>query len=315
MLSALPSLALLALLSADAAPPVPLLLCDSSRKRIAIVDPDGSVRWERPIGPAHDLHWLPQPGGGGHVLMQDSWTHLLEVDPATDQTVWEYDAREAAPEGYEGRVEVHAFQRLPEGGTLVALSGPSELVEVEPDGRIARRIALQVEQPHPHHDTRLVRKTGAGTYLVAHESDGAIREYDAEGRVVWSYEVPLFDRPRAGGHGLDAFGNQAFGVLRLDSGNTVITTGNGHGVIEVTPAKEIVWRLAQDDLLASDGIRLAWTTSIEELPNEEGYLLVNCHAGPEQPQVIALTREKRVLWTLRDFERFGNATTNATVAK
>ena len=296
----------LAIASADAAPPVPLLVQDSSAKRIAIVQPDGSLLWERRIGPAHDFQVLP----GGHVLMQDSWTHLLEVDPRTDEVVWEYDARDAlSDDDRGGKLEVHAFQRLPGGCTMLALSGPSEIVEIEPDGRVAVRVPLRVDNSHPHHDTRLARKTDAGTYLVAHESDGAIREYDADGTVVWEYAVPLFGQERAGGHGLEAFGNQAFGVHRLPSGNTLVTTGNGHGLIEVTPSEEIVWRLSQDDL---PGVRLAWTTSVEVLADGT-LLLTNCHAGPEQPQVVAVRRDKTVAWAFRDFDRFGNALTNAAV--
>ena len=102
---------------------------------------------------------------------------------------------------------------------------------------------------------------------------------------------------------------------RLRSGNTLVTTGNGHGVIEVTPEKQVVWRLAQGDL---DGIELAWTTSVQTVGDWEdgGHLvLVNCHAGPANPQVIAVGRDKRVLWTFRDFERFGNALTNAAVVE
>ena len=208
-------------IDAEARPGEPLLLCDSSKQRIAIIETDGSVRWERTIGPAHDVQWL----ASGRVLMQDSWTHILEVDPATDSVIWEFDAREAVPD-YEGRLEVHAFQRLPSGNTLLALSGPSELVEIAADHSVALRVPLQVDRPHPHHDTRLVRKTAAGTYLVAHENDGVVREYDADGTVVWSYAVPLFERERAKGHGVEAWGNQVFAAERLESGNTLITTGN-----------------------------------------------------------------------------------------
>ena len=294
----------------DSTPGQPLLVCDSSQNRIAIIETDGRIRWERRIGPAHDLQWLSGENGGGHVLMQDSWTHLLEVDPATGTVVWEYDARDAVP-GYDGRLEVHAFQRLADGATLIALSGPKQLVEVAADGRVLARIDLQVDKPHPHHDTRLVRKTPAGTYLVAHESDGVIREYDSDGRVVWDYAVPLFDHARASGHGLDAWGNQAFGVARLPSGNTLISTGNGHGVIEVTPDREIVWQLTQDDL---PGVRLAWTTSVQPLDDGD-LLLTNCHAGPEQPQVLRISRGKQIRWAFRDFDRFGNATTNAAVVE
>src|SRR5258706_5907886 len=53
----------------------------------------------------------------------------------------------------------------------------------------------------------LVRKIANGNYLVAHESDGCVREYDAEGKIVWEFEVPLFGKERKGGHGPEAFGN------------------------------------------------------------------------------------------------------------
>ncbi len=39
----------------------------------------------------------------------------------------------------------------------------------------------------------------------------------------------------------------------------------------------------------------------------------NCHAGKANPQVIEITRDKRVVWAFRDFTHFGNATSNAQV--
>jgi hypothetical protein len=121
--------------------------------------------------------------------------------------------------------------------------------------------------------------------------------------------VPLFGRARAGGHGVEAFGNQCFSAIRLQNGNTLIGTGNGHGIIEVTPAGQDVWSLHQNDL---SGIQLAWVTSLQVLPN--GNILINnCHAGPENPQLIEVDRQKRVVWTYRDFERFGNSLTNSQI--
>lgn len=136
-----------------------------------------------------------------------------------------------------------------------------------------------------------------------------MREYDPSGTVVWDYEVPLFGREPRGGHGPEAYGNAAFAALRLESGNTLISTGNGHGVIEVTPEKEIVWSIGQRDL---PGIVLAWVTTLEVLPN--GHIVLgNCHAGPENPQIVEIDREKHVVWTFHDFERFGNATTSSQI--
>ena len=35
--------------------------------------------------------------------------------------------------------------------------------------------------------------------------------------------------------------------------------------------------------------------------------MVNCHAGPANPQILEVTPDKRIVWSFKDFERFGNA--------
>jgi hypothetical protein len=47
-------------------------------------------------------------------------------------------------------------------------------------------------------------------------------------------------------------------------------------------------------------------TTLQEMEN--GNLIVgNCHAGPDNPQIIEITRDKKVVWSFNDFETFGNA--------
>lgn len=289
-------------LSADDSPGRRFIAADSSRKNLAIIAADGTVEWQRKIGPLHDLHVLPN----GHVLFQDTWTHVLEVDPRTDRTVWEYEAKDD-PSNANRRIEIHALQRLKDGSTMVVESGSARILEIAADGSILKNIPLKVTNPHPHRDTRLVRKLDNGHYLACHEGDGVVREYNATGRVVWEYEVPLFGRERTGGHGVEAFGNQCFTALRLKNGNTLIGTGNGHSVIEVTNAGQVVWSLHQNDL---PGIQLAWVTSLQLRP--DGQILINnCHAGPDNPQLILVDRNKNAVWTFKDFDRFGNALTNS----
>jgi outer membrane protein assembly factor BamB len=282
-----------------------ILAADYSTKRVAIIDTaTGKVEWEHPTDNLHDLHQLPD----GNVLFQTSMTRLLEVNPKTNKTVWEYDAQKM--NGNAGkRVEVHAFQRLPDGLTMIAESGVSRIIEVDASGKIVRQIKLKVAKPDAHRDTRLVRKLDNGHYLVAHEGEGTVKEYDASGNVVWEYPVPMFGRQPAGGHGPEAYGNAVFCALRLPSGNTLLSTGNGHGVLEVTPDKKIVWEIHQDDL---PGVKLAWVTTLQVLP-DGNIVLGNCHAGPANPQVVEVTRDKRVAWTFKDFTHFGDATSNSQV--
>ena len=106
-------------------PPRRVLAGDDSTQRLAIVAPDGKLEWEIKVGAIHDAHVLPN----GNILLQQGWTKIVEVTP-DKQTVWEYDA--AKMNGNDGKkVEVHAFQRLDDGATMIAESGrPVESVSV-----------------------------------------------------------------------------------------------------------------------------------------------------------------------------------------
>ena len=302
-------LVILAAAPADAADPTAVqtgtprrvIAADDSKKTLAAVGPDGRVEWRLPCGPIHDLHLLPD----GHILYQDGWARIVELD-ANRRPVWDYNAKR---NGNAGRsVEVHAFERLPDGVTMIVESGPARIIEIDREGNVRREVKLKVDTPAVHSDTRNARKTAAGTYLVAHEKDGVVREYDARGKVVWEFDVPL-EGARKGGHGPEALGDQVYSAVRLENGNTLIGTGNGHSVLEVTPAGEVVWKIGQRDL---EGITLAWVTQVERLANGNTRL-VNCHAGPDNPQIIEVTPGKEVVWTFKDFATFGNSLPVAVV--
>ena len=270
---------------------------DDSTHHLAIISAKGDIEWETAVGAIHDAWLLPNR----NVLFQQGWQKVVEMTPAK-QIVWEYDAGKM--NGNQGkRVEVHAFQRLPDGSTMIAESGTARIIEVDHDGRIQHEVKLKVNRPSTHSDTRLVRKIANGDYLVAHESDGCVREYAPYGKIVWEYELPLFGKERKGGHGPEAFGNSVFSATRLANGNTLIGGGNGHCVLEVTPDKQIIWKIEQHDL---PGITLAWVTRVERLPGGNT-LFGNCHAGPDNPQFIEVTPEKKVVWTFKDFKTFGNS--------
>lgn len=287
-----------------------ILAADASKNRVALLEETAigkpTVLWEARTEAIHDLQWLGETESGhGRVLYQESWQRVIEVDTATGEVLWSYDAVPVDDE----RVEIHSFERLPDGTTMVAESGRARIAFVNAQGQIAHSFRLSVDEPDAHHDTRLVQPTAAGTFLVAHERDGVIREYDRSGNVVWSYAVPLFGRERAPGHGFDAYGNQAFSAQRLSNGTTVIATGNGHSFLCVDGEGKLLWQIGQNDL---DGVRFAWTTTAQELAS--GHLVLgNCHAGPDQPQAVEVDADGRLLWRFHDFDRFGNALTGFEV--
>ncbi|MES2658846.1 MAG: hypothetical protein V4689_09520 [Verrucomicrobiota bacterium] len=275
-----------------------ILAADDSVKRLGIVSPSGKLEWEIGIGSIHDAQVLPN----GNILLQQGWNRIVEVDRHKG-VVWEYDA--GSLNGNAGKkVEVHSFQRLADGNTMIAECGTARIIEVDTEGKMLKEVKLKIDHPDSHIETRLVRKLESGNYLVAHCSDGCVREYNPTGAVVWEFDMPLFGKEPKDGHGPEGFGNMVFSAIRLKSGNTLVGGGNGHCVLEVNPAKEIVWKIDQNDL---PGITLAWVTHVRRFPNGNT-LFGNCHAGPDQPQMIEVTKDKHVVWTFKDFTSFGNST-------
>ncbi len=275
----------------------------ADKGKVSLVDVGGKVLWSMDNqAEVHDIHML----ANGNILVPTSRTTVAEV--ARDKSVvWSYTAKPKA--GYTGAIEIHACQRLDNGKTMIAESGNQRVVEVDKTGAIVHEVPLTVDKPHPHRDTRMVRKTAANTYLVCHEGDGKVREYDGTGKVIWEYALDLAGRPRTNGHGVEGHGTEVYGAVRLNNGNTLIAGGNANRVIEVDRTGKTVWSLEQKDL---PGITLAWVTTLHVLPN--GNIIVgNCHAGPENPQLIEVTREKKVVWYFKDHQTFGNSLAAAHV--
>ncbi len=271
----------------------PRRLIAQDRGQVAVVEPDGSVAWSWENGTgAHDLHLLPN----GNLLAPTARNVVVELTPEKE-VVWEWESRPVSAN--VDQVEIHAFERLDNGLTLIAETGNRRLVEVDRQGRVQHEVPLQVEKPHAHHDTRLVRSTPEETYLVAHEYDGAVREYDRGGSVVWEYRLELAGpaTPTHRGHG-----TQVYSAYRLPNGNTLIGGGNNNRVLEVNRAGETVWSIGREEL---PGIKLFWVTQLQALPNGN-IVVTNTHAEGETPQIFEVSRAKDVLWGFLDWEVFGN---------
>jgi hypothetical protein len=279
--------------SADT-PAVAHRVLGQDRGHVAIIGTAGQVEWEAPCpGTSHDIALLPS----GNILVQTAANNVVEITP--EKTIaWRWDAR-AVPGNNDG-VEIHAFQRLKNGDTMIAESGNRRIIEVSREGKIVREVPLTVEHPNTHRDTRMARKLDNGHYLVCHEADATVREYDARGKVVWSYVLDLNNQPRTPNH--DGHGTEVFGAIRLKNGNTLIAGGNNNRVLEVNKQGKVVWTIERDEL---PGIRLYWVTRLQELPNGNR-IIGNTHAGTDNPQLFEVTRDKKVVWSFRDHTNFGN---------
>jgi hypothetical protein len=112
-----------------------LLLTCRHQDVVAIIDwTQRELLWawgQGEISGPHDATLLDN----GHVLLFDNglgreWSRVVEVDPLTDEIVWEY----RAPELYT--IARGSSQRLPNGNTLIAESEDGRALEVTPEGEV-----------------------------------------------------------------------------------------------------------------------------------------------------------------------------------
>ncbi len=252
---------------------------------VAICDAEGKVLWShKTAGPKtghaghHDIQFLEN----GNILFHENWTTIIEMT-LDRKVVWTYDS--STMNGNQGKqVDVHAFQRLPHGLTMIAESGVGRIIEVDRDGKIHAEVKLK---PGGTQNTRMARKLDNGHYLVCAESPGVVSEYNAKSEVVWEYPIKT----------------RVYGAIRLRSGNTLIASGGGASVVEVTPAGKVVWEIK--DTVPDTKIALKWTTFLTELGNGN-FIVGNCHAGEMSPQIFEITRDKKVVWQFNQYETFGN---------
>jgi hypothetical protein len=252
---------------------------------VAICDADGKILWaHKTAGPksGHAGHHDIQLLDNGNILFHENWTTIVEMT-LDKKVVWTYDS--STMNGNRGKgVDVHAFQRLPNGLTMIAESGVGRIIEVDKDGKIHAEVKLK---PGGTQSTRMARKLDNGNYLVCAENPGVVTEYNGKSEVVWEYPIKT----------------RVYGAIRLKSGNTLIASGSGNSVVEVTGDGKVVWEIK--DTVPDTKIALKWTTFLTELGNGD-FVVGNCHAGEKNPQIFEITRDKKVVWQFNQYGTFGN---------
>jgi outer membrane protein assembly factor BamB len=242
---------------------------------LAICDEKGDVLWShKTAGGAggHAGHHEVQMLSNGNILFHDDWNTVKEMQ-LDGKVVWSYKSS-----------NVHAFTRLANGNTMIAESGTGRILVVDKDGKLVSETPLGKDG---RASTRQAEVLANGNYLVCAEQPGAVTEYNAKGDIVWEYLIKT----------------RVYGAIRLKNGNTLIASGSGNSVVEVTPDKQVVWEIKGN--VPETEVQLKWTTCLKELDN--GNLIVgNCHAGPDNPQIFEIDRDKKIVWQFDEFDLVGN---------
>lgn len=261
--------------SAATAQPLVLVSASYQKDVIALCELDGTVLWSHKTGGperGHAGHHEVQMLDNGNILFHDDWDVVKEMK--LDGTiVWSYTGS-----------GVHAFTRLSDGNTMIAESGNGRIILVDPKGKVVSETPLG---EGGRGKTRQAEVLDNGNYLVCAENPGTVTEYDPSGKIVWEFEI----------------GTRVYGAIRLKNGNTLIGSGSGNSVLEVSPEKDVLWE--HKGRVPGTKIDLHWVACLKELP--DGNVIVdNCHAGPDNPQLFELDRDRKVVWEFNRFDLVGN---------
>lgn len=181
---------------------------------------------------------------------------------------------------YRGKqLTVNTAQRTAEGRYLIAEGGPKPCVlEVDTNGRTLVKIALQSAAKDPQQQIGTVRKLANGNYLVPQPADKVVREYTAQGNVVWKKKTD---------------GNP-FCALRLPNQHTLIACTTGKCILEVDRTGKVTWKLTNRDFQGARMLDLH--SGIQYLPN--GNLVFATHRpGRATAQLVEVNRAKQSVWT------------------
>ena len=188
----------------------------------------------------HDADRLPN----GNTLIMHGYfdtkndAQVIEINPQ-GQIVWSWYARDQFnKEPYAsiydaGWTRANAVTRLPNGNTLVSLRSLNLTVEMNPQGGVVWQYDWSSIGVYPHEPVILPN----GNILVCFPIPDKVVEMNrTTNEIVWEYMTSKDQSSKGFARDAD----------RLPNGNTLIN--DGRRLIEVSPAKEIVWQLTVKSL-------------------------------------------------------------------
>jgi len=251
---------------------------------------DGKAIWTYSTGTGFEFDdvWMLSNGN----ILFSRMKYLAEITP-DKKVIWRKDFKE--PKGVD-HTESHVCQPIGLDRVMYVVNGlPPKIYIVNiKTGKTEVEHEIPYEQSSDpnsiHGQFRRGRVTADGNYLLSYLTKNCVVEYDKNFKEVWRYNIP-----------------SPWAAIRLKNGNTLITDEKEWLTREVTSKKEIVWEFNCKTDLPSEYQFVSAPQSCTRLANGN---TVFCSRGNQGkgPQLIEVTRDKKVVWVLQDWKNIGDAT-------
>lgn len=268
-----------------------LLLGGSGWNKIVIIDKGSKqIEWEHPLESGWECNSVAATPEGNILFAYSKGAKLITRD---HQEIWNI----AAPDS----CEMQTARILPDGNYLLAWCGhPATILEVSPKGDILSKTVYETDIENPHAQFRQVNKNKAGNYLMPLFATSEVREISPAGELIRT--TVLEGTP--------------FTTTLKDNGNYMVACGDAHSLMEVDLAKgEIAHKVNATDI---EGVSLFFVAHL--LPASNGGMYV-CNwqghdanaAETQNPQLIEIDADNKVIWSLNDNKTFGMISTISTI--
>jgi hypothetical protein len=267
----------------------PMLYVGENCNRMFLVK-DGKVIWTYNTGksPEFDDVWMLS---NGNILF--SRMKYIAIITPDKKVLWKYDFK--VPKGAD-HTEVHACQPIGLDKVMFVVNGlPPKLFVVNyKTGKVEVEHELPYQQPGDpngiHGQFRRARVTAQGTYLVSFMTMNRVVEYDRDFKEIWSYSIP-----------------KPWAAIRLKNGNTLITDEKDWLTREVNMKGETVWEFNCKTDLSAEYQFTSAPQSCTRLANGNT-IFTSRGQGGKGPQLIEVTKDKKVVWVLHDWQNVGDGT-------
>ena len=268
-----------------------LVLAGSGNPAVMIVDKQsGAVEWKHALEKGEECNTVAVTRQGNILYSYKKGAKLIGTD---HRVIWDYKA----PEG----TELQSATLLKDGGFLLGICGnPARLIELDKNGKERNRVEIDLQIEKPHGQFRQVFQLRNKNYLLPVMGKQKMMEINRKGAVVAEFPT----------------GGRAFSSLELRDGNILLPCGDGHffQVIDRKTGKELK-RVTSEDV---QGASLLFVGQI--LDAGKGNLLI-CNwyghtkdATVDEPQLIEVDANGKVLWSLNDKENIGKVSAACLVS-
>jgi outer membrane protein assembly factor BamB len=267
----------------------PMLYVGESCNKMYLVK-NGKVIWTYSTGkgPEYDDVWMLSNGNILFSRMQ----YVAMISP-DKKVLWRYDCNNADGPKH---TEIHSCQPIGLDRVMFIVSGlPPKLMIVN-----IKTGKIEVEQEHPyiqppnprdiHPQLRRARVTAKGTYIFCLQNMNRVVELDKNFKEIWRYDIVT-----------------PWAAIRLENGNTLITSELEALTREVNPKGETVWEFNCKTDLPAEYQFASIPQTCTRLANGNT-IFASRGRNSKGPQLIEVTRDKTVVWVLHNWKEIGGAT-------